>query len=108
MSKPLILTQASWAKIYNQIANEYPPSVLLIRDKMKAVLGFTSRTHEEWFEHNLSKDRRNVSYSTKYCVQTIHLDFYNEPKRTFFLLKYGDYIEIGKTALDKESDMLYN
>ena len=97
MSKPLILTQASWLKIYNQIANDYPPSVLLIRDKMKSVLGFTSRTHEEWFDQDFSKDRRNVGYSTKYCVQTIHLDFYNEPKRTFFLLKYGDHIEIGKT-----------
>ena len=95
MSKPLILTQASWAKIYNQIANEYPPSVLLIRDKMKAVLGFTSRTHEEWVDQEVNI--KDIRYGTRYRIDTIHLDFYNEPKRTFFLLKYGDYIEIGKT-----------
>lgn len=85
----------SWATIYQLIAKEHPPSVLLIRDKMKAVLGFTSRTHEEWFDQEV--DLRDVRYGTKYCAQTIHLDFYNQPKRTFFLLKYGNHIEIGKT-----------
>lgn len=99
MSKPLILTLKSWAIIYQQIANEYPPSVLLIREKMKSVLGFTSRTHEEWIDRDVNI--RDVNYGTRYLLSYIHLDFYNEPKRTFFLLKYGDYIEIGKTALDK-------
>jgi hypothetical protein len=93
MSKPVILTEANWLKIYNQIAKEYPPSVLLIRNRMQEVLGFTSRTHEEWFKHDV--DRRDVSYNTNYCVKRIHLDFFNEPKRTMFLLKYSDYI--GKT-----------
>ena len=95
MSKPLILTQASWLKIYNQIANDYPPSVLLIREKMKAVLGFTSRTHEEWIDQEVNI--KDIRYGNIYRIDTIHLDFYNEPKRTFFLLKYGDHIEIGKT-----------
>lgn len=99
MSKPLILTLKSWACIYQQIAEEYPPSVLLIREKMKSVLGFTSRTHEEWIDRDVNV--RDVSYGTRFRLTYIHLDFYNEPKRTFFLLKYGDYIEIGKTALDK-------
>jgi len=94
MSKSLILTQASWAKIYNQIANEYPPSVLLVRDKMKAVLGFTSRTHEEWVEFQLWAEGSKTRHQLE---STIHLDFYNEPKRTFFLLKYSEHIEIGKT-----------
>ena len=96
MSKPLILTLKSWATIYQRIAKEYPPSVLLIREKMKSVLGFTSRTHEEWILYD-TVDRRNSGWDTKECIQSIHLDFYNEPKRTFFLLKYGDHIEIGKT-----------
>ena len=90
----------SWATIYQLIAQDHPPSVLLIRDKMKAVLGFTSRTHEEWFDRDVNI--QDVSYGTRYRIDTMHLDFYNEPKRTFFLLKYGDHIEIGKTALDKE------
>jgi hypothetical protein len=36
-------------------------------------------------------------YSTMYRYTYMHLDFYDEPKRTMFLLKYCDYIEIGKT-----------
>ena len=91
MSKPIILSEAAWLKIYNHIARNYPPSVLLVRNKMREVLGFTSRTHEEWFEHDV--DRRDVSYNTKYCVKRIHLDFYSEPKRTMFLLKYSEHLD---------------
>lgn len=91
MSKPIILSEAAWLKIYNHIAQNYPPSVLLVRNKMREVLGFTSRKHEEWFEHDV--DRRDVSYSTKYCVNRIHLDFYSEPKRTMFLLKYSEHLD---------------
>jgi hypothetical protein len=91
MSKSIVLSEAQWLKIYNQIARDYPPSVLLIRDRMKSVLGFTSRTHEEWIERKV--DPRDVGYRTKYCIKTIHLDFYNEPKRTMFLLKYSEYLD---------------
>jgi hypothetical protein len=98
MSKPVVLSEAQWLKIYNQIAKTYPPSVLLVRDKMRSVLGFTSRRHEEWIDQEV--DIRDISYRTKYCVHLIHLDFYSEPKRTMFLLKYSDII--GKTSLDIE------
>ena len=91
MSRSIILSEAQWLKIYNHIAKTYPPSVLLIRNKMREVLGFTSRTHEEWFDRDV--DRRDVSYGTKYRIQTIHLDFYNEPTRTMFLLKYSEYLD---------------
>jgi hypothetical protein len=101
MSKPVVLSESAWLKIYNQIAKEYPPSVLLIRNRMRDVLGFTSRTHEEWFEHDV--ERKNVGYNSKYCVTKIHLDFYNEPKRTMFLLKYSEYLDkAGTTELDIE------
>jgi hypothetical protein len=91
MSKPVVLSEANWLKIYNQIAKEYPPSVLLIRNRMKAVLGFTSRTHREWVP----------KMDGGYYETTIRLDFYNEPKRTMFLLKYSEYLEEnGKTFLD--------
>lgn len=91
MTKSIVLSEKAWLKIYNHIAQNYPPSVLLIREKMKAVLGFTSRTHEQWFVSEV--DLRDVRYGTKYCVQTIHLDFYNEPKRTMFLLRYSEFLD---------------
>ena len=90
MSKPVVLSEAVWAKIYHNIAQNYPASVLLIRDKMKSVLGFTTRTHEEWMDSHV--EINDVRYGTKWCLKTIHLDFYSEPKRTMFLLKYSDII----------------
>jgi hypothetical protein len=96
MSKSVILSEGTWLKIYNQIAKEYPPSVLLIRDKMRSVLGFTSRTHESWIDSHVNIN--DVGYGTRWCVIEIHLDFYSEPKRTMFLLKYSDII--GNTTLD--------
>jgi hypothetical protein len=91
MTKSIVLSQESWTKIYNHIAQTHPPSVLLIRNKMQKVLGFTNRLHEQWVDQEV--DFRDVRYSTKYCVQTVHLDFYNEPKRTMFLLKYSEYLD---------------
>jgi hypothetical protein len=91
MSKPIVLTEAEWLKIYNQIAKTYPPSVLLIRDKMRSVLGFTSRTHETWSDSHV--DINDISYRTSWRESRIHLDFYNEPKRTMFLLKYSEYLD---------------
>jgi hypothetical protein len=80
MSRPVRLTESQWMKIYHNIAANYPHSVLLIRDKMRSVLGFTSRTHH-W--HDPVSGYRS-------CIM---LDFYDEPKRTMFLLKYGDYLQ---------------
>jgi len=101
MSKPIVLSEKIWAEIYNNIAQNYPPSVLLIRDKMRSVLGFTTRTHEEWMDSEVNVN--DVSYGTRWRITTIHLDFYSEPKRTMFLLKYSEYLEKdGKTVLDIE------
>jgi hypothetical protein len=74
------LSQASWLKIYDDIAHQYPHSVLLVRSKMKSVLGFTSRTHREW-------DAGVVNQ-----IEQIHLDFFSENKYTMFLLKYSEFI----------------
>ena len=96
MSKAIILSVEQWKEILSSITKTYPPSVLLISNIMKEKLGFTVRWHEEWFNRNV--ESRDMGYGTKYRQETIHLDFYNEPKRTMFLLKYSDII--GKTSLD--------
>lgn len=80
MSKSIILSEHTWRKLYTQLAQDNPPSVLLIREKMKKVLGFTSRRHNYF---NRADD---------YFVDEVHLDFYNEAKRTMFLLKYSEFL----------------
>ncbi len=95
MSKSIVLSEAQWLKIYNHIAQNYPPSVLLIRNRMKSVLGFTNRYHRVW--------KMDPDFGHKYLKESIHLDFYNEPKRTMFLLKYSEYLDkSGNTNLDIE------
>jgi hypothetical protein len=88
MSKSIKLSEKQWLKIYNHIAATHPPSVLLIREKMKSVLGFTSRTHTDWIDSEVIIG--GSGYGTRWAITTIHLDFYSEPKRTMFLLKYSE------------------
>ncbi len=75
--KALRLTLDEWLRIYTDLHKHHPKSVLMVRWKMKEVLGFTNREHKIW-------DGR---FKTE-----IHLDFYSEPKRTMFLLKYSEWI----------------
>lgn len=81
MSRPVVVTNEQWLDIRSRIANDYGLSTSLLSWKMKEKLGFTARVHEEY-----SVAARQYQYQT--C-----LDFYNEPKRTMFLLKYGDCID---------------
>ncbi len=62
-----------------------PPSTLLIRNRMKEKLGFIPRHHEYWQD---AGDNRRAQYH-----QIVFLDFYNEQKKTMFLLRYSDFIK---------------
>ena len=76
--KPIVISKDQWFVLKEKINNDYPPSVRLVREKMKRVLGFTPRLHE-------------ISGYPNYTVE-MHLDFFDEHKRTMFLLKYSDYV----------------
>jgi hypothetical protein len=91
MSKALVLSEEQWLKLQIKLCQDYPLSVVAIRWKMKEVLGFTTRTHKTWIDQEV--DLRDIRYNTKYQITNIHLDFYNEPKRTMFLLKYSEYLQ---------------
>jgi hypothetical protein len=76
--KPIILTTSQWKKVRAELYTEHPKTVFMLRDKMKRVLGFTIREHQDWVngEHSLR----------------IHLDFYSANKRTMFMLKFSEII----------------
>jgi len=80
--KALVLTQREWNQLHDEIAKHRPRSVLMLRSKMKEVLGFTVREHKHWVP------KMDGGY---YDLQ-IHLDFYDESKRTMFLLRYSDFL----------------
>lgn len=80
MSKPITLKPIQWAKLRSRLTEDYGRSVMLIRSRMRDKLGFTDREHRWWEERK--------GYQTHIC-----LDFYDEPKRTMFLLKYSEFLD---------------
>lgn len=90
--KAIKLTFNEWHQIIQQIAQHHPRSVWMIRPKMRKVLGFTAREHEEWLGHYDQASRADQRSGQHGYKKSIHLDFYDEAQRTMFLLKYGDWI----------------
>jgi hypothetical protein len=74
----------------------------MLKRKMREILGFTVREHNEWVEDKVSDDKENGFdmfsvqqegwYKGKRHEHSIRLDFYNERKYTMFLLKYSEYL----------------
>lgn len=85
---PIKLTVRQWQAIRADLHMEHPKSVFMLRDKMRKVLGFTVREHSE-YKYN---DSEHNSFDTMSHEYSIHLDFYNERKRTMFLLKFSELI----------------
>lgn len=90
MSKPVILSTDKWSALHSRLMKDFPASVMLLSWKCKEVLRFTIRKH-----HSFKVDQHGKSR----FVTDVRLDFYNEPKRTMLLLKYGDYL--GADNLDQ-------
>ena len=65
-SDQIKLTRNQWLIIRSQIASEHPNSVLMIRPRMREVLGFTTR------------NQGNM----------VVLDFFDENQKSWFVLKY--------------------
>ena len=78
----LKLTTSQWQKIRADLHTEHPKSVFMLKDKMRKVLGFTVREHNEWIPKP----------DGGYGEHSIRLDFYNERKYTMFLLKFSEII----------------
>jgi hypothetical protein len=85
--KPIVLSEQGWDKLRQHLIDTHPKSVMMVRSKMREVLGFTSRLYTDWI------NEPNRYGGMGYRHREYHLDFFDEAKRTFFLLKYGDWIE---------------
>lgn len=91
-----MLSLAKWEDLRNRLIDDHPASVMLIQEKMKSTLGFTVRRHGEWVEgtdpYHVFNSYAYEAPSTRYYQEDIRLDFWDERKRTWFLLKYGEYL----------------
>lgn len=81
VNRSVKLQAKQWEKLQKHLKEEHPISVFAIRDKMRRVLGFTTR------------HAYGVLPNSHIHEPIVHLDFFDEPKKTMFLLKYGDYLE---------------
>jgi hypothetical protein len=90
MTRPIELSPRQWVKLKQRLAQDYPPSDLYMRIGGKTKLGFTARQYQDW-DQNMGK----FGGWRKNCIM---LDFDSEQKRTFFILKYADYI--GKESVN--------
>ena len=88
MIKSLKLEEKDWARLELKLAQDHSPSVMLIRPKMKQVLGFTNRNHVEW----IPKYNKHGNHTRDIPKKSVMLDFFSEKKFTWFMLKYGDYV----------------
>lgn len=80
--KPVIITRGQWLTIREQLQKEYPKSIFMIRDRMRAKLGFTPRDHKHY-------DKKKGYY-----IEQVHLDFYSENKKTMFLMKFSEVLSV--------------
>ena len=72
------LSQEEWDKIREQIRTEFGPSMIMLRSRMRDELGFTPRDHRVFVP----------KLSGGYWDTVVHIDFYTESARTWFLLKF--------------------
>jgi hypothetical protein len=92
VTAPIELSGSQWNKLLTRLREDYPPSVILIREKMRSKLGFTNREYKDWDD--------SIGKYGGYRKNCIMLDFYSEKKRTFFIMKYSEYIN--KESVDDD------
>lgn len=88
----LILSTSQWKTIRAELHTEHPKSVFMLKTKMRQVLGFSVREHNEY----VYKPSEHNSFDTATSEFTIRLDFYSERKYTMFLLKFSEYMKDNK------------
>lgn len=71
--KALVLSHSEWSKVKTELVKDYGASIS-ISWVSRRELGFTAREHTDY---------ANGRYGS-----SMHIDFYSEQARTFFMLKY--------------------
>jgi hypothetical protein len=73
------LTHAEWNRIRDQLRTEFGQSMVMLRSRMRDELGFMPREHRPWVPK---------MDGGHWGETEIHIDFYTEQARTWFLLKF--------------------
>lgn len=90
---PTQLTLGQWNRLSERLTKDYPTSYIVMRSVMKRELGFTVRWHADWIPNRAQHEGFNERGYYRDCV---YLDWYDANLKTFFLLKYSEYIQNGR------------
>lgn len=83
------LTLGQWNRLKERLIKDYPASHVIMRSVMKRELGFTVRQHADWIRNTTPHKGFEERGYYRDCV---YLDWYDANLKTFFLLKYSEYI----------------
>jgi len=88
------LTEAQWAALRARLVQDYQaePSVMLIRGKMRRVLGFTVRHHQERRDMRQMAGEFGMPDYGVLVKDWICLDFFDGALETWFRLKYAEFL----------------
>jgi hypothetical protein len=78
--KSHVLTHDEWNRIREQIRTEFGSSMIMLRSRMREELEFLPREHRAWVPK---------MDGGHWGETEIHIDFYTESARTWFLLKFS-------------------
>ena len=88
--KSVVLKHREWDRIFQQVKQDYAhsPATYLIRTRMQKDLGWTYREHKDWQQYSEDDWDRDATLDWRDSSSRIHIDFYTEEARTFFMLRY--------------------
>ncbi len=86
------LKPKQWTKLLDRLNQDHPKSVMILRYKMREVLGFTVREHRQWVDTSKDSIDYGMPHYTGHYDNFICLDFYNDQLETWFRLKYAEYL----------------
>ena len=87
--KAVVLKHREWDRIFAQVKKDYAdtPSVYLIQARMQRDLGWSWREHHDWQQYS-DGSGYDPSFDYRDSGSRIHIDFYSEEARTYFILRY--------------------
>lgn len=85
MTKLLELSYYQWHELLVQLQKEFSPKSFSTGNGFKEKLGFTPITHSEWNE--------NMGKYGGWRKNSVMLEFDSREKRTWFIMKYAEYIK---------------
>jgi hypothetical protein len=94
----VLITTKQWISLEAKLKEDYKLSTVIIREKMKRVLGVLPREYDSPYLYDyrnagFDKTVLNANWDNTPKEKMMYLDFFDKHKKTMFMLKYSEYIQ---------------